>query len=370
MPYVFGVDGGGTQSRAILMTDRGRVVYLGRGPALNYHDVGASQVSSSVNRLFNDALRNSRARAEECRGICLGLAGCGQEQDRAILQPLFDNQFGKDKYVLMSDAQIALVSGTLSESGIIVLAGTGSMVYGRNEDGLDGRVGGYGSLLSDEGSGYHIGLDALKTIVRHHDGMEEKPGFYKAVFDALGVQRIGDLIGWVNSGNASRDRIAALAELVTRAAAEDDPAADAILERQADALSRCVDALHRKLSFSERVDIVLSGGLFSDASYYWQLLRRKIHYFLPGANVISPKLEPVIGAALYAFSIASIPIDEDLLDLARRSYRECQQPQKPVAQSLAAEPLPDRIPEPVPSPLPELDPFEPDPPIKPDNPAE
>jgi hypothetical protein len=115
---------------------------------------------------------------------------------------------------------------------------------------------------------------------------------------------------------------------VTRAAAEDDPTADAILNRQADALSRCVDALHRKLSFPERVDIVLSGGLFSDASYYWQLVRRKIHYFLPGANVISPKLEPVIGAALYAFSIAGVSIDEDLLDLARRSYRESLQPQK------------------------------------------
>lgn len=366
MPYVFGVDGGGTQSRAILMTDRGRVVYLGKGPALNYHDVGASQVSSSVNRIFNDALRNSRARAEECRGVCLGLAGCGQEQDRAILQPLFDGLFGKDKYVLMSDAQIALVSGTLSESGIIIIAGTGSMIYGRNEDGMDGRVGGYGSLLSDEGSGYHIGLDALKAIVRHHDGMDDKPGFQKTVFDHLGVQRIGDLISWVNSGNASRDRIAALAELVIRAAAEDDPTADAILERQADALARCVNALHRRLSFSERVDIVLSGGLFSDASYYWQLVRRKIHYFLPGANVLSPKLEPVIGAALYAFSIASIPIDEDLLDLARRSYRECLQPQKNMKPDTFSE----FAPEPAPNPLPELDSFETDSTITPDNPSE
>ncbi len=334
MPYVFGIDGGGTQSRAILMTDRGKVVYLGKGPSLNYHDVGASQVTSSVKRIFHDALRHARARQEECRGICLGLAGCGQDQDRSIMLPLFDDLFGKDSFVLLSDAQIALVSGTLSESGIIVLAGTGSMVYGQNEERQEGRVGGYGSLLSDEGSGYHIGLDALKAIVRHHDGLEEKVDFQNAVFELFGFQRVTEMIGWINSGAASRDKIAAIAEVIIRAASQEDPTADEILNRQADALSLSVNALHRRLSFPERVDIVLSGGLFNDASYYWQLVRRKIHYFLPGANVISPKLDPVIGAALYALSIANLSIDEDLLDVARRSYRECQEnPQSPLIES-------------------------------------
>ncbi len=338
MPYVFGIDGGGTQSRALLMTDRGKVVYIGKGPSLNYHDVGASQAVSCIKRLFTDALRNARARQDECRGICLGLAGCGQEQDYAILNPLLDGLFGKDSYALMSDAQIALVSGTLAETGIIVIAGTGSMIYGRNEEGREGRIGGYGSLLSDEGSGYHIGLAALRAIVRHHDGLEEAAGFQKAVFEHLGVQQAAEMIAWVNSGSASRDRIAAIAPFVVRAAGEDDPIADTILNQQADELARCVDTLHRRLGFPERVDIVLSGGLFSDASTYWQLVRRKIHYFLPGANVISPKMEPVMGAALYALSIAGIPIDEDLLDLARRSFRECQE--RPNRSQDTPEPAP------------------------------
>ncbi|MBN2326409.1 MAG: hypothetical protein JXR73_04580, partial [Candidatus Omnitrophica bacterium] len=325
MPYVFGIDGGGTQSRAVLMTDFGKVVYAGTGPALNYHYVGASQVSSSVKRLFNDALQTARARPDECLGVCLGLAGAGQKKDRAILQPLFDELFGLDRCLLLSDAEIALISGALAETGIIVLAGTGSMVYGRSPDGRDGRIGGYGAQLSDEGSGYHIGLEGLKAVVQCHDGLLQEVGFQQALFDCMGFHQVSDLIDWVNSNASSRDRIAALAELIIRAASEDDPLADEILNRQADYLARFVDALHRRLSFPERVDIVLSGGLFSDASYYWQLVRRKIHYFLPGANVISPRMAPLMVAAIYAFSIANIEIDENLLDLARRTYRECRE---------------------------------------------
>ncbi|MGC9328313.1 MAG: BadF/BadG/BcrA/BcrD ATPase family protein [Candidatus Hinthialibacter sp.] len=324
MPYIFGIDGGGTQSRAVLMTDFGKVVYVGKGPALNYHYVGASQVSSSVKRLFNEALQNARARPDECRGVCLGLAGAGQEKDQAILQPLFDELFGGERCLLLSDAEIALISGALAETGIIVLAGTGSMIYGRNKDGLDGRIGGYGPTLSDEGSGYHIGLEGLKAIAWRHDGLLEEVGFQQSIFEYMGFHQVSDMIDWINSNASSREQIAALAEILVRAASEDDPLAEEILNRQAEYLARFIDALHRRLSFPESVDIVLSGGLFSDASYYWQLVRRKIHYYLPGANIISPRMEPVMGAAIYALSMANIDIDENLLDLAQRTYRECR----------------------------------------------
>jgi len=345
MPYVFGIDGGGTHSRAILMTDKGKVVFVGKGPSLNYHDIGAGQVSSTIKRLFNDALSKAHARPDECKGVCLGLAGAGQQHDRDILQPIFNDLFGKESYLLMGDAQIALVGGTLSEIGIIVLAGTGSMVYGRNEDNVEGRVGGYGPLLSDQGSGYHIGLEALKMIVQYHDDMEDKPDFHDLVFNHIGVERIGDFISWVNSTSATRERIASIAPIVIQAANEDDPLADEILNRQADGLAKCVDALHKRLSFPERADVVLSGGLFSDTSYFSQMLRRKIHYFIPGANVIAPKLDAVVGAALYALSLANVAIDEDLLDNVKRSFRECQLKSKESIQETPLAKKPEFAPE-------------------------
>ena len=347
MPYVFGVDGGASSSRALLLTLTGQVVYSAKGPGVNYHEIGASKASATLSKLLQEALQAARARPDECRGVCLGLAGVGRDQDRAILLPVFDNLFGKDKYELMSDAEIALVSGTLSESGIIVLAGTGSMIFGRTENRREGRIGGYGPLLSDEGSGYRIAVEALRAILRSFDGREIPTSLTKMVLDQCKLKSIDDLVDWANSSSPSREKIAAIAPLVVRAANEDDPVADAIIHREADSLAIGVEVLHKKLGLDDRFDVVLSGGLFSAASYYWQIVRRKILYLLPGANVISPKLEPVIGAALYALSQAEVKIDNDLLDTISRTYREFTQNAPPmppapesVKESAAEEPEP------------------------------
>lgn len=322
MPYVFGVDGGASNSRAVLMTDRGRVVHYAKGPGVNYHEVGASQVTSTISRLFHESLQSARGRAEECKGICLGLAGAGQEQDHANLRPLFDSIFGGHKYMLMTDAEIALVSGTLSETGIIVIAGTGSMIFARNEERKEARVGGYGPLVSDDGSGYRIGLDALRAVIEVHDGIGKKTSLSKLVLEHFHCPSVNDLIHWVNSMAATREKIASVAPLAIQAADEGDLVADTIMNRHANRLALGVEAIHKKLEFLDRVDVVLSGGLLSETSFYSLLVKRKIHYLLPGANVIQPKMEPVLGATLYALSMAEIPIDEDILRTMRQSFKE------------------------------------------------
>lgn len=340
MPYVFAVDGGGTQSRSVLLTDDGRVVHIGKGPGVNYHDVGAVKVSTTLNRLFNDALTAARARREECLGMCFGLAGVGREQDRTMLMPLFNDQFGENNFMLLSDAEIALVSGTLSEYGIVVIAGTGSMIFGRNEKSEEGRVGGYGPLVSDEGSGYRIAVEGLRAIVRNHDGCGINTVLQNWILSLLNLKTVEELVNWINSPSATRDKIAALAPLVIKAASESDAAADEILNQQADLLAINVDTLHKKLNFPERCEVVLSGGIFDETSFYRQVARRKILYLLPGADVLSPRFEPVFGAALYAYTLAGINLDEDLLDTVRRTHREYLQGQQPPPAVAEPEPEP------------------------------
>ncbi len=322
MPYVFGVDGGGSTSRAILITDSGRVVHVAKGPGVNYHEVGASSVTATITRLYKESLEAAHARQDECRGICLGLAGVSREQDRAILIPLFDEQFGKTTYLLLSDAEIALTSGTLSESGIVIIAGTGTIIYGRNSQGREGRVGGHGPLLSDEGGGYRIALNGLRAIVRFHDGFEGETVIRKYVLDHLKLKTVEELVPWVYTQTTNRRKIASLAAFVMQAANEDDPLAEEIIDLEADQLALGVEVLKKKLEFPDCFDVVLSGGLFSSSSYYRQIVRRKILYLLPGANVVSPQLDPVIGAGLYALHNAGITIDNDMLDTIRRTYRE------------------------------------------------
>ncbi len=328
MPYVFGVDGGASQCRAILMTTHGRVVYLGKGPGVNYHETGASQMSSTIKRLYHEALKSAHAREDECRAVCLGLAGSGRPQDHAILRPLFDTLFGKDAYLLMSDAEIALTSGTFSEYGIIIIAGTGSMIFGRNQEGRDGRIGGYGPLLSDEGSGYRIAQEGLRAAIKAYDETAIPTRMKDAFLKYLEFQTVSELIDWVNSEAATRKKIAALAPLVIKAADENDPSADDILNWQADALALGVETLKKRLELPGRFDVVLSGGLLKHAVSFSQLIKRKILYLTPGARVASPKMEPVAGAALYALSFANVSIDDDLMDSIKRSYQEHAQAAK------------------------------------------
>lgn len=355
MPYVFAVDGGGTSSRSVLITDDGRVVHLGKGPGVNYHDIGASRVAATLNRLFNDALSAARARREECLGMCFGLAGVGREHDHHILQPLFDDQFGADSYMLLSDAEIALVSGTLSETGMIAIAGTGSMIFGRNEKGEEGRVGGYGPAVSDEGSGYQIALTSMRAMLRAHDGCAPSTILQTWVLNHLHLKTIDELVHWLNSPAATRDKIAAIAPLIIRAASENDAVADEIINQQADLLAIGVDALHKRLNFPGRCDVVLCGGLFNEGSFYRQVVRRKVLYLLPGADVITPSMEPIFGGALYAYSLAGIPLSEDLLETIRRTYKEYRQ-DHPV--TTIHEPTPEPSNDPEPQAEPQVEPSE------------
>lgn len=327
MPYVFGVDGGASSCRSILVTDQGRVVHIGKGPGVNYHEIGASNVSNTISRLFQDALKAAHARPAECLGICAGLAGVGRKQDHDMLSPLFDDLFGKENYLLLSDAEIALAGGALSESGVIVQVGTGSIIYGRNEEQKTSRIGGYGPLISDDGSGYRIAIQALRALAQYHDGLGISTLLYDLILEAIKAKDFNEMVTWLYSPAASREVIASIAPLVVRAASEDDPKADEILNQEADQLALGVEALCKKLDLPDRVNVVLSGGLFSEASFFGQIVRRKIRYLLPGANVIAPILDPVLGAALYAMTIADISLDQDILDTVKRTYNETlQQP--------------------------------------------
>lgn len=322
MPYVFGVDGGGSTCRAILITESGRVVFYGKGAGVNYHEVGASTAVRTIEKLYQEALSKARARKDECIGIGLGLAGAGRAKDQEILTPLFHDAFGNTPFLLTTDADIALTSGTLSDSGIIVIAGTGAMIYGRNEAEECSRVGGYGPLVSDEGGGYRIGLEALRRVVRAYDGCDLETLLSERILAHFELKTFEDLISWVNSAEATREQIASIAPLVMRAATENDPVADELMNEAADALAIGVEALHQRLQFPDRFEVVLSGGLLTNSTNYAQVVRRKILYLLPGATITPPKMEPVFGAALFAYSLTGQTIDQDLLDTIQLTYRE------------------------------------------------
>lgn len=325
MPYAFGVDGGASNSRAVLTTLQGEVLHTVNGPGVNYHECGAQNAVSTLYRLFQNCLESARAKPDECKGLCFGLSGIGREHDHNVMTPVLNQKFPPGSYILTSDAEIALSGGSLSDQGILVIAGTGSMVYGKSESGVTARAGGYGALLSDEGSGYRIGMEALRAVIHEAEGLSIPTVLTKKIFESMNFRGMDDLVQWANSPNASKDKIASLAPLVIKASDEGDSVAEDILYSQADQLALRVESVYNRLQTPERVDVILSGGILDQASNYWQILRRKIIYLIPGAHVSAPKLEPLLGAALYGLSHAKVEISSDLIAALRRTFIDCKQ---------------------------------------------
>jgi N-acetylglucosamine kinase-like BadF-type ATPase len=189
------------------------------------------------------------------------------------------------------------------------------MTYGRRA-GAGVRAGGWGELFGDEGSGYWIGIRALRTFTKMSDGRAEPGPLYHVLRRDLALDEDIDLVGLVLHGwQGARQRIAALAPAVREAAVSGDHCAQAILAAAAAELAGLVDATRRRLGFEsgEVVPVSYSGGIFA--------MPEVLEAFLAGISarpasyrVSRPRYRPVIGAALYAATLAGTPLGAAALD--------------------------------------------------------
>lgn len=255
--YVVGVDGGGTHTRAIVL-DRGGAV-VGRAD-------GSAAVADA-----RDPARAASAVADTCRaaahdaGLALpfgalwaGLSGAGREAARSAVE-LELRRLGVAEAVRVgTDVAAAFHDAFGDGPGVLLIAGTGSIAWGRSEDGREGRVGGWGQHIGDEGSGYAVGLEALRRITRQVDGRAPRTRLQVAVLDFLGFTGADDLVYW--AAGATKAQVAGLAPVVAAAARAGDAAASEILSQAVADLEGHVLAILENLGPWEEPPVVALGG--------------------------------------------------------------------------------------------------------------
>ena len=121
--------------------------------------------------------------------ICLGIAGVDRASDEAVVRSIMRRIGYKARILVVNDALIALQAGVGDAAGIVIVSGTGSIAYGRNDQGEAARAGGWGYVLGDEGSGYWIGRLALRAVVRHADGRGRVTSLTPRLLAHFGVER-------------------------------------------------------------------------------------------------------------------------------------------------------------------------------------
>ena len=297
--FFIGIDGGGTKTIGLLADQSGHIIGKAESGASNYHAVGEEQTKQVLSDIVSGLISDANASLESCT-CCLGLAGVASSVDRHVIGRICDDIGLPGNRILTHDAQIALVGGAEELSGVIIIAGTGSIVYGLDAAGREAQAGGWGHLLGDEGSGYDIARCGLQAVSRAADGREVSTRLTSLMLNALEFSQPRDLVSWMHS--VSKDRVAQLAGVVFDAANANDSVAQRILDEAADELTVAARVVIDSLGFCQPFDLVLSGGIFAHHPTFVALMRSRLRNLSPHARVCLPKREPAYGAIVLAMS--------------------------------------------------------------------
>ena len=179
MKYLIGIDGGGTKTHCIITNLEGNCLYECFSSPSNFLILGTQKVSETILVLVDECKTKLKINYKDVECILIGTTGAGRRSDAERLENDFNN-FVKSKNIeiknfrVESDARIALEGAFSGKPGSILIAGTGSIMFGKDADGSIHRVGGFGRFIGDEGSGYSIGRKALTAIAKEFDGRGSK----------------------------------------------------------------------------------------------------------------------------------------------------------------------------------------------------
>ncbi len=300
--YVLGIDAGGTKTMCLLADGEGRVIAEARGAGANLQAVGEFEVEKVLHDVMERAIGE---RAVIPAAICLGMAGVDREGDAAVMRTLMRRIGYKARIVIANDALIALVAGVGHAPGVVVIAGTGSIAYGRNAANEAARAGGWGYVLGDEGSGYWIGRHALRAVVRQADGRGRATALTPLVLAHFGAQRPSELVHAIYDRQLRPSAIAAVARAVEQAAGEGDATALDILSTGARELAACAASVVSRLGMREATfDVVLAGGILQAVPRLVAELEGHLRQMAPHSRTVRLDREPACGAVTLALAEA------------------------------------------------------------------
>jgi N-acetylglucosamine kinase-like BadF-type ATPase len=297
---VLGIDVGGTKTVCMLADEGERVIAEGREDGANLQGAGELALEKVLHSVMEKTLEGTGILPS---AICLGIAGVDRAADEAVVRSIMNRIGYKARILVVNDALIALQAGIGDAAGIVIVSGTGSIAYGRNEQGEAARAGGWGYVLGDEGSGYWIGRLALRAVVRHADGRGRATSLTPRLLAHFGVERATELIHKVYQDELNPRSIAAVAKYVQHARDEGDSVAASILNRAADELMTAATAVMSRLDLSERpFTFVLAGGMFHALPWLCDQMQLLLPALAHQSRVMRLNDQPALGAVRLAIA--------------------------------------------------------------------
>lgn len=311
-----GFDGGQSGSRAVIADATGVVLAMGEGPACDHitSPRGYERNAAAIHGAIQNALKKAGMDASGIVAVGMGLTSAPRELKA---QPIFEKivrEISWPEHIWVDhDAATNLAGATAGGPGVMVIAGSGSIAYGINEGGEEGRAGGLGYLMGDEGSAWWIGINALQAAAAAADGRGPETAILPFVLEHFNIPTIRHLHGILYNESFQRPMVSGLTVEIAKLAATDWVARD-IMTAAADLLARMVVATIRQIhAEGDSVLVYPTGGVWRAGDVVMTPFRNRLDTDWPTAEILTPHFEPVYGALIRAYQQAGVEVSDSLL---------------------------------------------------------
>ena len=300
--YFLGVDGGGTKTLVVLLDEANNVIAEGLSGASNPMRVGIEKAVTNISEAINIACDTLNRNVTDIVSAALGLAGVRRNDIRLRIRERISQMLRTNSVEVVTDADIALYGAVKNKTGLVVIAGTGSICLGRNEKDEKAIAGGWGPLAGDEGGGAGIARRALQAIAKASDGRGSQTKLSRSAMEYFRAGKTEDLVVAIYAPQVDNMRIAGFAKFVAEAAEKGDEVARQILNEAGFELGLAATAVIRQLKLQRRkFPIATVGSIFQSGEMIKEPLIEKVRKIAPKAYLIEPPLPPAVAAAADGF---------------------------------------------------------------------
>lgn len=297
---VLAIDGGGTKTAVVLTTLEGQVLAQVQAGSSNPTTMTSDEFMLLMTGLLDNLRKQDKAAYEALSFAHAGMSGVTENKNEKLLRSTMEPHLPNGcRFTISNDSVNCLMAGTLGRAGIVQVAGTGAITYSLDENGGEHRTAGWGYLFDDEGSGFDLGIQALKKVFKAYDGRGAETQLTDKVLQHFGVEAVPEIIEVVYGGeNHARNIVAPLSSYVTGLFHRDSEAAS-IVRQAAEGFFNSIVSCYKKSVFSDSdIPVILAGGVFTEFELFrteLERLRAKTDYLF---RFMPLNMQPVGGAAI------------------------------------------------------------------------
>ncbi|VEU83310.1 N-acetylglucosamine kinase [Acholeplasma hippikon] len=302
MKYFLGIDGGGTKTKVIIINENEKIIYESIGGPSSIDTVPLYLTYQNIYESLKPFLDKNDI---ELAGVFAGLGGIVFKDDKEKVKDILKQLpcvTSETKIKVENDMYNALYSGLLFDEGMCLICGTGMVAFGLDKQNNRHKAGGWGYKEGELGSGYHLGMEAIRYMIRCFDGRYQVDSFAKDIAFELNLSEASDIIPIMDELHNNRTKVASLAPFVTKYANLDHEFASIIVERATSELALAIEAVFHRLKL-HHPKIVIVGSLGNVDGKFKNLLHKKIKRINEHIEILKPAVDPALAAALYAIKL-------------------------------------------------------------------